>query len=54
MRAIARGDSLTSVALDAGFSSSAHFSTTFREMFGLEPSRFSRGRLVRISSRPAG
>lgn len=46
-RAIVRGDSLTTSALDAGFSSSAHFSAAFREMFGLEPSRFARGRLAR-------
>lgn len=44
-RAIARGESLTGAALDAGFSSSAHFSAAFREMFGLEPSRLARGRL---------
>lgn len=45
-RAIAAGESLTTAALDAGFSSSAHFSAAFREMFGLEPSRLSRGRLT--------
>jgi AraC-like DNA-binding protein len=44
-RAIARGESLTGAALDAGFSSSAHFSAAFREMFGFEPSRFAKGRL---------
>jgi AraC-like DNA-binding protein len=44
-RAFARGESLTTAALDAGFSSSAHFSAAFREMFGLEPSRLARGRL---------
>lgn len=46
MRAVARGQSLTTTALDAGFSSSAHFSATFREMFGLEPSCLARGRLI--------
>lgn len=46
VRAIARGDALTSAALDAGFSSSAHFSAAFREMFGLEPSRLAGGRLA--------
>lgn len=46
MRAIARGESLTTAALDAGFSSSAHFSAGFREMFGLEPSRLARGGLT--------
>lgn len=45
-RAIAAGDSLTTAALDAGFSSSAHFSAAFREMFGLEPSRLAKGRLM--------
>jgi AraC-like DNA-binding protein len=50
MRAIARDDSLTTAALEAGFSSSAHFSAAFREMFGLEPSRFARGRLLSIAS----
>lgn len=46
VRGIARGANLTDAALDAGFASSAHFSTTFREMFGLEPSRLGRGRLT--------
>ncbi len=46
MRAVARGDTLTAAALDAGFSSSAHFSATFRDMFGLEPSRLAKGRLA--------
>lgn len=45
MRAMVRGDTLTTAALDAGFSSSAHFSATFREMFGMEPSRLAAGRL---------
>jgi AraC-like DNA-binding protein len=45
-RAIAAGESLTTAALDAGFSSSAHFSAAFREMFGLEPSRLAKGRLT--------
>jgi AraC-like DNA-binding protein len=38
VRAIARGKNLTEAALDAGFSSSAHFSFVFREMFGMAPS----------------
>src|SRR5262249_17554697 len=42
MRALASGASLTTAALSAGFSSSAHFSSAFREMFGMEPSRLSR------------
>lgn len=45
VRAIAQGKNLTTSALDAGFSSSSHFSSAFREMFGMEPSRLSRGRL---------
>lgn len=46
MRAIARGENLTSAALGAGFSSSAHFSAAFRSMFGLEPSRLARRGLM--------
>jgi AraC-like DNA-binding protein len=46
VRAIARSDSLTAAALDAGFSSSAHFSAAYREMFGMEPSRLARTRLT--------
>ena len=42
LRSVTQGASLTTAALDAGFSSSAHFSTAFREMFGMEPSRLSR------------
>jgi AraC-like DNA-binding protein len=37
-RAIARGASLTEAAHSAGFASSAHFSTAFRDMFGMMPS----------------
>jgi AraC-like DNA-binding protein len=37
-RAIAEGRSLTEAAHGAGFSSSAHFSTAFRDMFGMMPS----------------
>ncbi|MDP3852585.1 helix-turn-helix domain-containing protein [Phenylobacterium sp.] len=46
MRAIVAGETLTNAALDAGFASSAHFSASFREMFGMEPSRLSGGRLA--------
>ncbi len=38
VRSLARGHALTDAALDAGFCSLAHFSATFREMFGLTPS----------------
>lgn len=52
MRCLARGKSLTEAAHDAGFSSSAHFSASYRQMFGLEPSRLVRAGLQR-SSYPA-
>ena len=45
-RAIAGDENLTTAALDAGFPSSAHFGASCREMFGMEPSRFAKGRLV--------
>ena len=38
MRTIAAGCSLTEAAHDAGFSSSAHLSSTFKRMFGLTAS----------------
>lgn len=38
MRAIAEGSNLTSAALEAGFSSSAHLSSSFKQMFGLSAS----------------
>jgi AraC-like DNA-binding protein len=38
MRAVAAGATLTDAAHGAGFSSSAHLSTTFRRMFGLTAS----------------
>jgi len=37
-RAVAQGSSLTDAAHNAGFSSSAHFSSAFRDMFGMMPS----------------
>jgi AraC-like DNA-binding protein len=37
---IRRGMSLTDAAHAAGFASSAHFSSTFRDMFGMMPSEF--------------
>jgi len=36
------GETLTEAALAAGFSSSAHFSAAFRDMFGSSPSDFLR------------
>jgi AraC-like DNA-binding protein len=48
-RAIAQGGSLTEAAHGAGFSSSAHFSTAFRDMFGMMPSElFSRLRAAEV------
>jgi len=46
MRAIARGGTMTTAAMDARFSSSAHFSVAYRDMFGMEPSRLVKGRLT--------
>jgi AraC-like DNA-binding protein len=37
-RAVAQGQSLTDAAHAAGFASSAHFSSAFRDMFGMTPS----------------
>jgi AraC-like DNA-binding protein len=45
-RLVRDGDDLTSVALDTGFSSHAHFSDAFRREFGRPPSAFRR-RLAR-------
>jgi len=36
--ALSSGENLTSAAYDAGFSSSAHLSAAFRDMFGIKPS----------------
>lgn len=45
VRRMADGTSLTDAALDAGFASSAHFSTAFREMFGMAPTRLVQAQL---------
>jgi AraC-like DNA-binding protein len=45
VQAVAAGHSMTQAALDAGFASSAHLSTAFRDMFGLSLSQL-------IGSRP--
>jgi AraC-like DNA-binding protein len=39
VRSMQRGASLTVASMDAGFSSPAHFSSAYRQMFGMEPSR---------------
>ncbi len=39
VRSVARGDSLTAAAHGAGFASSAHLSSAFRDMFGMSPSQ---------------
>lgn len=38
LRSVNKGETLTVAAYDAGFSSSAHLSATFKAMFGLTPS----------------
>jgi methylphosphotriester-DNA--protein-cysteine methyltransferase len=53
LRAIAAGETLTTAAFAAGFSSSAHFSATYRATFGLEPSRLQRtGFTAELGARP--
>jgi AraC-like DNA-binding protein len=42
VRAMAAGESLMDAALRAGFSSAAHFSAAFSDMFGMPPSRLAR------------
>lgn len=42
VRTMLAGESLTASAYAAGFSSSAHFSAAFREMFGMAPSALAR------------
>lgn len=46
MRVVRDGGTLTAAAHTAGFASSAHFSTAFRRMFGLAPSRLTSGSVV--------
>ena len=38
---LARGESVTNVALDAGYSSTSAFIATFRKAFGTTPGRYS-------------
>lgn len=49
MRELSGGANLTQAALGAGFSSSAHFSSAFRDMFGMEPSRLAGTAMTRRS-----
>jgi AraC-like DNA-binding protein len=46
MKTLSAGQTLTAAAMAAGFSSSAHLSTTFKTMFGITPSQ-----LVRLGVR---
>jgi AraC-like DNA-binding protein len=46
VREMTAGRSLTDAALAAGFASSSHFSTAFREMFGLSPSQLAAAHLT--------
>ena len=39
VRSMQRGANLTKASMEAGFSSPAHFSSAYRQMFGMEPSR---------------
>jgi AraC-like DNA-binding protein len=50
VRGIVGGESLTGAAYDAGFSSSAHFSAAFRDMFGMPPSVLSRAKFSIVES----
>ena len=45
VRSMTAGRPLTEAALAAGFASSSHFSSAFREMFGLSPSQLAAARL---------
>jgi AraC-like DNA-binding protein len=49
LRWMAKGASLTDAACEGAFSSSAHFSAAFREMFGMEPSRLARLGMTRAA-----
>ncbi|MEU4311320.1 helix-turn-helix domain-containing protein [Nocardia sp. NPDC024068] len=51
-RSFAAGHDMTRAAIDAGFASPSHFSDTFRAMFGLTPTAFTRiGGELRIIDR---
>lgn len=48
IKMIARESNMTRVALDSGFSDSAHFSRTFRQTLGLSPSFMADNRYVQV------
>lgn len=51
LRHLARGQTLTYAALEAGFSDAPHFSRTFRQMFGTAPSTlFKNSRFIQATS----
>lgn len=50
VRSIVGGESLTGAAYDSGFSSSAHFSAAFRDMFGMSPSVLGRAKFSIVES----
>ena len=51
LRRLAAGGNLTDAALEAGFSSSSHLSTAFRDLFGMAPSQLIAGN-VRLVTEP--
>ena len=53
VRSLSRGSNLTEAALEAGFASSSHFSTTYRAMFGASPSELLRSGVVFRKPAPA-
>lgn len=53
VRCMVAGGSLTDAAYDAGFSSSAHFSAAFREMFGMAPSVLNQAQFSIVESKRA-
>jgi AraC-like DNA-binding protein len=54
LRLVRRGSDLTRAALDAGFSSSAHFSNAYKGMFGMTPSQLVAAERASRASAAAG
>jgi AraC-like DNA-binding protein len=53
MRVLTTGANLTEAAHSAGFSSSAHLSTSFRRMFGVSPSEIlALGAVIDVAAEP--